>query len=209
VTVSLLVHGLVKRLKSAGYTRLSTPFKVASVDFEFTGALRGRDGRALDLVLIIDTATGDHGDRDGARVRQRVEALSRALDITRSRYLLTVILAGASLPDDIDALSETCRVLNVEAASLDGEGRPVDAAAAEAFDDHIRVLLPLNLPHTDDEPGAPLGDTISELLAVLPKDLDEPLVRGLVEASSQGEAAVTTALGDRLAEVLTLEAEDD
>jgi hypothetical protein len=207
VTASLLVDGLVERLESAGYTRLSTPFKVASVDFEFTAALRGRDGRALDLVLIVDTATGDHGDRDGTRVRQRVEALSRALDITQSRYLLTVILAGASLPDDIDALSGTCRVLNVEAASLDGEGWPVDAAAAEALDDHIRVLLPLNLPHTEDEQGSPRGDTISELLAALPKYLDEPLVRSLVEASSHGEAAVTKALGDRLAEVLTLEAE--
>jgi hypothetical protein len=118
-----------------------------------------------------------------------------------------VILAGASLPDDIDALSGTCRVLNVEAASLDGEGRPVDAAAAEALDDHIRVLLPLNLPHTEDEQEGPRRDTISELLAALPKDLDEPLLRSLVEASSQSEAAVTRALGDRLAEVLTLEAE--
>jgi hypothetical protein len=207
VTASLLVDGLVKRLESAGYTRLSTSFKVASVDFEFTAALRGRDGRALDLVLIVDTATGDHGDRDSTRVRQRVEALSRALDITQSRYLLTVILAGASLPDDIDALSWTCRVLNVEAASLDGEGKPIDAAAAEALDDHIRVLLPLNLPHTEDEQGPPQGDTISELLDDLPKDLDEPLVRSLVAASSQGEAAVTKALGDRIGEVMTLEAE--
>ncbi len=49
---------------------------MASVDFEFTAALRGTAGRGLDLVLIIDTATGDHGDRDAAKVRQRVEALS-------------------------------------------------------------------------------------------------------------------------------------
>lgn len=98
-------------------------------------------------------------------------------------------------------------MLSVESASLDGEGRSVDLAAAEALDDHIRVLLPLNLPHDRDEPEMPQGDTITELLAVLPKDLDEPLVRGLVKASSQGEAAVTKALGDRLAEVLTLDAE--
>lgn len=110
MTGSLLVEGLIKRLESAGYARLPTPFKVASVDFDFTAAMRGRDGRALDLVLIVDTATGDFGDRDGARVRQRVEALSRALDITQSRYLLTVILAGATLEGDIEALSETCRV---------------------------------------------------------------------------------------------------
>ncbi|MGO9234113.1 MAG: hypothetical protein ACLP7Q_11880 [Isosphaeraceae bacterium] len=76
MTGSLLVSGVVKRLEAAGYQPLSTPFKVASVDFEFTAALRGTAGRGLDLVLIIDTATGDHGDRDAAKVRQRVEALS-------------------------------------------------------------------------------------------------------------------------------------
>lgn len=169
MTAAPLVDLLVKRLEAAGYTQLQTPFKVASVEFEFTAALRGRDGRALDLVLIVDTATGDHGDRDGARVRHRVEALSRALDITHSRYLLTVILAGATLPGDVDALSETCRVLSVEAVPLDGEGRPVNLAAIEALDDYIRVLLPLDLPHREDEPGVSQGDTIGELLAALPK----------------------------------------
>jgi hypothetical protein len=66
---ALLVGGLVKRLESAGYARLATPFRVASVDFEFTAALRGSDGRGLDLILIVDTATGEQGDRDAARVR--------------------------------------------------------------------------------------------------------------------------------------------
>src|SRR5262245_28515737 len=66
MTGSLLVEGLVNRLKAAEYQPLSTPFKVASVDFEFTAALRGTAGRGLDLVLIVDTATGDHGDRDAA-----------------------------------------------------------------------------------------------------------------------------------------------
>ena len=141
MTGSLLVSGLVKRLEASGYQAISTPFKVSSVDFEFTAALRGTEGRGLDLVLIVDTATGEHGDRDATKVRQRVEALSRALDITASRYVLTAILAGASLPGDIDALSATCRVLTIEHASLDTEGRPTSEMAAEALDDHIRVLL--------------------------------------------------------------------
>ena len=34
MTRSLLVDGLIKRLKSAGYDQLPTPFKVASVDFD-------------------------------------------------------------------------------------------------------------------------------------------------------------------------------
>ena len=91
---ALLVKGIVKRLVAAGYEPLPTPFRVASIDFEFTAALRGSEGRGLDSVLVVDTATGEHGDRDAARVRQRVEALSRALDITGSRYLLTVISCG-------------------------------------------------------------------------------------------------------------------
>ncbi|MCK1595043.1 hypothetical protein [Bradyrhizobium sp. 164] len=202
MTGSLLVRGLVKRLEAAGYQSLGTPFRVASVDFEFTAALLGTAGRGLDLILIVDTATGDYGDRDAAKVRQRVEALSRALDITGSRYVLTVILAGASLQGDIEALSATCRVLTIEHAALDGAGQPVGDAAAETLDDHIRVLLPLDL-RGDDASEALQGDPIAELLSVLPKAVDSELVRTITEASMNGEEAVTKALGTRLEEVLS------
>ncbi|MCA1529944.1 hypothetical protein [Bradyrhizobium yuanmingense] len=202
MTGSLLVRGLVKRLEAAGYQSLGTPFRVASVDFEFTAALLGTAGRGLDLILIVDTATGDHGDRDAAKVRQRVEALSRALDITASRYVLTVILAGASLQGDIEAISATCRVLTIEHAALDGAGLPVGDAAAESLDDHIRVLLPLDL-RGDDAGEALQGDPIAELLSVLPKTVDSELVRAITEASMNGEEAVTKALGTRLEEVLS------
>ncbi|MGY3149532.1 hypothetical protein ACVWYQ_006531 [Bradyrhizobium sp. USDA 3397] len=202
MTGSLLVRGLVKRLEAAGYQSLETPFRVASVDFEFTAALLGTAGRGLDLILVVDTATGDHGDRDATKVRQRVEALSRALDITGSRYVLTVILAGASLQDDIEALSATCRVLTIEHAALDGAGQPVGDAAAETLDDHIRVLLPLDL-RGDDAGEALQGDPIAELLSVLPKAVDSELVRAITEASMNGDEAVTKALGTRLEEVLS------
>jgi hypothetical protein len=204
MTGNLLVSGLVKRLEAAGYQALSTPFKVASVDFEFTAALRGTDGRGLDLILVVDTATGEHGDRDAAKVRQRVEALSRALDITGSRYVLTVILAGASLLGDIDTLSATCRVLSIEHASLDGEGRPTSEAAGEALDDHIRVLLPLDI-RADDAAEALEGDPIGELLSALPNTLDKELVLAIADASLNGEDAVTQALGRRLEDVLSEE----
>jgi hypothetical protein len=206
MTGSLLVSGVVKRLEAAGYQALSTPFKIASVDFEFTAALRGTAGRGLDLVLIIDTAIGEYGDRDAAKVRQRVEALSRALDITGSRYVLTVILVGASLRGDIETLSATCRVLTIEYASLDGEGRPSSDAAGEALDDHIRVLLPLDL-RADDTADALESDPVGELLSVLPQTLDSRLVRSISQASISGEDAVTLALGKRLEEVLSEEAQ--
>lgn len=206
MTGSLLISGLVKRLEAGGYQALSTPLKVASVDFEFTAALVGTAGRGLDLILIVDTATGDYGDRDAVNVRQRVEALSRALDITGSRYVLTVILAGASLSGDIDALSSTCRVLTVEQASLDGEGRPTSDIAAEALDDPIRVLLPLDL-RAEDAAEAGEGNPVGELLAALPAALDKELVRAIAEASVSGEDAVKLALGKRLEDVLSEESQ--
>lgn len=204
---SLLVRGLVRRLELAGYTSLSTPFRAASVEFEFTAALRGKDGRSLDLILIVDTATGDHGDREAASVRQRIQALSRALDVTQSRYLLTVILAGASLTSLVDALSPLCRVLAVEEAALEPDGLPSNDAAREALDDHIRLLLPLEIQFGEGAEPSTTTDPIAELLAVLPVGIDQELLTGLAAASVRGEAAVTRALGKRVGEVLDLKAD--
>lgn len=188
-----LVQAVQKRLHRAGYFELATPFKVAGVDFAFTGAMRGRDGRALDLILFVDTNTGDFGDRDGARVRQRVEALSRALDVTGSRYVVTVILVGAVLAGGIDSLSETCRVLHVEGIALDPEGKPAGDLAGEQLDDRIRVLLPLTLPAAVPEAagGTPAMD---QLERALPKGTDKALVDAVIAASANGEQAVTEAV---------------
>ena len=76
---SPLVNAILGRLHEAGYRDLAAPFQVATVEFEFTAALRGSDGRALDLVLVVDTTTGEFGDRDSARVRQRIE-------VSRTRF---------------------------------------------------------------------------------------------------------------------------
>lgn len=204
---SLLIRGLIQRLHDAGYDSISTPFRVASVDFEFTAALRGRKGRALDLILLIDTSTGDFGDREPLTVRRRVEALSRALDITQSRYLLTVILAGATLAGDIEALTQTCRVLIVETAALDDEGRPTDPAAAETLDDQIRLLLPLTLPFGADHQQTEV-DAIASLGAALPKTVDPDLSRAVIAASTRGEKAVTKALSEVLSRALIVAEEE-
>jgi hypothetical protein len=105
----------------------------------------------------------------------------------------------------VETLSATCRVLSVESISLDADDKPINAVAAEALDDQIRVLLPLDVRPDEGEETSANGDTVSELLAILPKSLDEELVRGLAAASLNGETAVTAALGRRLGEVLTLE----
>ena len=202
---ALLVRGLVLRLKAAGYKVLETPFRVASVDFDFTAALLGTEGRALDLVLIVDTATGEFGDRDAASVRQRIESLSRALDVTQSRYLLTVILAGASLATLTDSLSSICRVLMIEGAALQPDGCPSGDEARETLDDHIRLLLPLDLLLEDGDPETLVTDPIAELLAVLPPTLDQVLLSAIADASARGDDAVTRALGKRLGDVLMVE----
>ena len=49
MTDNLLVGGVARRLQAAGYNALATPFKVASVDFEFTAALRGTAGRGAQI----------------------------------------------------------------------------------------------------------------------------------------------------------------
>lgn len=191
---SPLVHAIQDRLRSAGYSDLPTPFKVAGVEFAFTGAMHGRDGRALDLVLLVDTTTGDFGDRDGARVRQRVEALSRALDVTGSRYVLTVILAGAVLAKGIEALSETCRVLQVESVALDDQSKPADETAERQLDDRIRVLLPLTLPDPIAETQDGSGPAMEQLVRALPAGTSKALVDAVIAASSAGEQAVTDAV---------------
>ena len=204
---SPLVNVILDRLRKAGYHDLAAPFQVATVEFEFTAALRGSGGRALDLVLVVDTTTGEFGDRDSARVRHRVEALSRALDVTGSRYVVTVILAGAALGKDIEALAETCRVLNVDGVPLNANGEPVDDAARNQLQDRIRVLLPLTLPPllvlTED--GS--GPAMDQLVRALPAGLDKTLLAAVTSASQQGEWAVTDAMASVLGAILMIEEE--
>ena len=195
MSASPIVGAVQARLRHANYTDLSTPFRIAGVDFSFTAAMRGSEGRALDLVLIFDTTTGDFGDKDAARVRQRVEALSRALDVTGSRYVVTAVLAGAPLATGIEALAETCRVLQVEIVPLDAAGQPADELAEAQLDDQIRVLLPLTLPSATTGAGDGTGPAMEQLVKALANDADLSMVEALIAASGEGEEAVTKAIG--------------
>src|SRR4051794_4709973 len=156
--------------------------------------MHGRGGRALDLVLLVDTTTGNFGDREGGRVRRRVEALSRALDVTGSRYVVTVILAGAVLADGIEALSETCRVLQVDGIALNAEGKPADETAERQLDDRIRVLLPLSLPAPPVEMRGGSGPAMEQLVRSLPSGTNKALVDAAIGASGAGEQAVMDAV---------------
>lgn len=208
MTDSQLIRAIVKRLEQADFEVLPSPFSVASVSFEFTKALRGKSDRALDLVLLVDTSTGAFGDTDSGRVRERIEALSQALDITGSRLVLTVIVAGATLASgDAEALTALCRVLTVREAELNADDQPANPDAARALDDAIRVLLPLRMEDFGDEVEPEEGSVLKELRESLPPSCDPQLVREVLAASGQGSGAVTRALGRRLTNVLAVEPE--
>ena len=198
MTAAPMIAAICARLSTAGYSALATPFKIASVEFSFTAAMRGRDGRALDLILLFDTTTGNFGDRDVDRIRQRVEALGRALDVTGSRYVVTAILAGAALANSTEALAEICRVLHVDAIPLSEKGQPADAQAAQALDDQILLLLPLILPDPSAEPADGSGAAIAQLLKALPATA-HAMAGALIAVSPDGEQAVTKAAGTAVA----------
>jgi hypothetical protein len=91
MTQSQPVTRVVDILTNAGYRRRAAPVTVASVPFEFAALLLGSD-RANDLIIVIDTLVDDE-----VRIRQKVEGLSRALDLVASRRPLTVVLVGPRL----------------------------------------------------------------------------------------------------------------
>jgi hypothetical protein len=195
MTTSVLTTTIIERLEAVGYRRLPTPFQVASVRFDFTAVLRGPDARGLDRVLIVDTSVGQHGDNSGERTRQRIEALSRALDISGSRLVLTAILAGAPLPStDVEALSHTCRVLTVDAIDLDEAGQAATPEATRDLDDRLRVLLPLQLENGHDTVADPAGEIEQRLTGIA----DKRLTQALLAASARGDRAVSRVLGDVL-----------
>lgn len=201
---SPLVSAIANRLEAAGYSSVPTPFKVASVSFDFTRVMRGRAGRSLDLVIIVDTTTGQFGDKDPLQVRRRVEALSRALDVTGSRLVLTVILAGASMSTEVEALAETSRVLVVETLGIEIDGTPRDVQAARLLDDRIRLLLPLEIPVRDGGDAAE-PSPIESLLSAFPEGVDAELVKALMEASREGEEAVTQSISVIIDKALKVE----
>lgn len=199
---SPLMAAIRKCLHDAQYDDLPTPFRIAGVDFQFTGAMRGRRGRALDLVLLVDTTAGDFGDSDGARVRHRVQAMSRALDVTASRYVLTVILAGAALPSDTESLAETARVLHVDTLPLSDDGVP----DLRRLEDRIRVLLPLSIPQL--APDNQDGTAQEQLHKALADTVGSTTIDAIMTAAEQGEEAVTAAIASLINAALLEEKEE-
>jgi hypothetical protein len=166
----------VSLLGGAGYAALDQPITVGGIPFEFGATLAAKT--SLDLVVVIDTMADDED-----RIRRRVEGLSRALDLVRSRRPLTVILVGPPPGRAFThALARVSRVLVV--------GTPTGADAEDELVDVLAVLLPLELSTQHDGTPESWAGVREELLAAH-SDTDTAAV---LEASEAGADAVREAL---------------
>ena len=162
------IERIARLLTEAKYTRLPVPLKILKLSFDMGAAFIGSE-MSTDLVVVIDNV-----DRPELRMVQIVEALSRALDVARSRRSLTVIVVGSRpILGTIERLSRVARVLPVGVITDEEELR-----------DWLAVLLPLNIPDVAGPPGPVLQDVSSE---VVPTDV---LTTSFEHAALQGEVKV-------------------
>lgn len=190
--MSSLVELIVQTLKSAGYEQLSDQFAVASVRFEFDASLRGAHGRSHDLIIVVDVTRNVPGEQIALRIKQQLEALSRALDVSGSKLVLTTVLAGPPLsPLYIEALARVSRVLQIQ-------GPAEKQSIQRELEDGLRVLLPLALTPTAERPI----DPIDELRKCLPSHLDAQVVEQLVSQAGRGSTQVEAVVRKLLHEAL-------
>ena len=143
-------------------------------------------GPIPDLIVVLDTV--QDGDN---RVRQKVEGISRALDVVRSRRPLTAVLAGPRPSISVlDALSRVCRALPV--------GTALEAEAETSLPNWLAVLLPLRLP----ELSRGLADPTHELVVRLGAVAEDPIVAGLIASATQGTEEVENRFQDMMGESL-------
>lgn len=171
MSTSQPVERVVALLGKAGYDRLSQPVRVAGIPFEFSAVLVA--GSSLDLIVIVDTVT----DTNLSSIRQRVEGLSRALDLVESRRSLTVVLVGPEPVQELQlALTRVARVLVA--------GVPTEAQELQRA---IAVLLPLELATLEQMPESWAGAR-EKLLAAHP-DAAELLQAAKLGSEEVAEAA--------------------
>jgi hypothetical protein len=176
MSASQPVDRVVQRLAASGYAQLAQPVKVGGIPFEFAAILARAD--SLDLVVVADTIA----DADHDRIRRRVEALARALDVIGSRRTLTVVLVGIRpAPAVTKGLARVARVLAV--------GTPTGARAEQALNDALAVLLPLAVE--PDEQGT-AAESWSAARAKLLEDHAEAIP--VIVAASSGIGSVADAL---------------
>jgi hypothetical protein len=114
-----------------GYHEIPQPMKIGALSFEFAYALVA-SGHANDLVIVIELKS----DTSDEVVIRKVMALTRALDVLRSRRSVTAVLtSGQAMPETVQSISRVCRVLPI--------GAPTGPKATEVVHDWLSVLLPI------------------------------------------------------------------
>jgi hypothetical protein len=169
-------------VNEGSYSQLPRPFKVGSISFDFTHALVARE-RANDLVIVIELK-GDTAD-DG--VVRKVMALTRALDVMRSKRPVTAVLtSGQPRSETIQLISKVCRVLPV--------GAPSGPDANSAVREWLSVLLPLA-----QQPAVEtLFDWEADLAVAMATSSKGEFVDALLDAAVHGKDAVETVLADAI-----------
>jgi hypothetical protein len=187
--VEILVH-------QGKYRELPQPVKIGSLSFEFDYALVASE-RANDLVIVIELK----GRTSDEALIRKVLALTRALDVLKSRRPVTAVLtSGPALPEMVQTISRVCRVLTI--------GTPSGPGAADAVRDWLSVLLPISEPAAVEA----VVDWSSDLRAEIPAAATGPFADALVAASRVGKQAVEDRLADAVraaVEPALAESEDD
>jgi hypothetical protein len=169
-------------VREGGYRELPKPFKVGSIPFDFTHALVAGE-RANDLVIVIELK-GDTFD-DG--VIRKIMALTRALDVMRSKRPVTAVLtSGQPGTETVQSISRVCRVLPI--------GAPTGPYATSAVRDWLSVLLPL----TQQPSFETLLDWEADLSATTTASMEGEFMEALIDAAPRGKEAVETVLADTI-----------
>lgn len=175
-------------VEEGGYRELTRPFKVGSVSFDFTHALVA-GARANDLVIVIDLK----GDTADDALIRKVLALTRALDVMRSKRPVTAVLtSGQPRSETVQLISKVCRVLPV--------GSPTGPDAIDAVRDWLAALLPLTEPAAVET----MLDWEADLRAVAPEAAKGELMEALIDAAPRGKLAVEEVLAATISQPMDI-----
>ncbi len=178
MTAVSAVARVVALLADAGYSAVPVPFVVGGIPFTFSALVVGK-GRAIDVIAVEDLAVEQEG-----RLRQKIDALARVLDVLESTRSLTVVTVGPSLgAEAASAISRVARVLAVEPGG--------------SAEDALAVLLPLTLPAAADLQAEPFEE-VAKWSTKAGASL-EPIVA----AAEKGAEAVTRALAEVVREAVS------
>ena len=172
------IDTVTRALQEEGFYPLSVPLRVAGLSFQFDGALIGtRDSH--DLVLLGGLTVRS------TELAQLLASFCRMLDHLESRRPVTLVILGPT-PDaaTLTQLTTHARVIAL------GLSEPSDHVVR----DRLAILFPIDLP--------PPGETTINPMDEVKQCLSGPITAAhvaLIDAASQGQRQVCTALRDYVA----------